>query len=134
MTSNEFHSNVQNVLDRIPRKAVLLIGGVFNARFGRKLSVSEQTIGNHSRGDSGANGNRLWMFAMHNNLSVANTWFRYKPCHTYTWKCREGGVKTEIDYLLVSRQWKSMVEDSRVFREANKFSRKGSDHFFLRTN
>ena len=100
---DQFYSDLQTVIDKIPRKDILLIGGDFNARIGRKLNNLEQAIGKHGLGDRCTNGNRLLLFAMQNNLAVANTWFRHKSCHTYTWKFRDGRVKAQIDYLLVSR-------------------------------
>ena len=130
---DQFFSDLQTVIDKIPRKDILLIGGDFNARIGGKLNNSEHAIGKHGLGDRCTNGNRLLLFAMQNNLAVANTWFRHKPCHTYTWESRDGRVKAQIDYLLVSRRWKSMVLDSRVHRGADTGSKNGSDHFLLKT-
>jgi hypothetical protein len=97
-----FFSDLQTVIDKIPRKDILLLGSDFNATIGRKLNNLEQAIGKHGLGDRCANGNRLLLFTMQNNLAVANTWFRHKSCHTYPWKFRDG-LYAQIDYLLVSR-------------------------------
>ena len=116
---DKFYADLQLTMNKIPRKDILVIGGDFNARIGTRLNDSEWAIGNHGLGDRCINGVRLLMFAMLNNLSVANTWFKHKPCHTYTWRSRDGRTRTQIDYLLVSRRWKSMIKDSRVYRGAD---------------
>ncbi|XP_065557553.1 craniofacial development protein 2-like [Artemia franciscana] len=120
-------------MNKIPRKDILVIGGDFNARIGTRLNDSEWAIGNHGLGDRCINGVRLLMFSMLNNLNVANTWFKHKPCHTYTWRSRDGRTNAQIDYLLVSRHWKSMIKDSRVYRGADTGSKSGSDHLLLKS-
>ncbi|KAK2710066.1 hypothetical protein QYM36_013665 [Artemia franciscana] len=76
---DKFYADLQLTLNKIPRKDILVIGGDFNGRIGTRLNDSEWAIINHGLGDRCINGVRLIMFAMLNNLSVANTWFKYKP-------------------------------------------------------
>ncbi|XP_065574252.1 craniofacial development protein 2-like [Artemia franciscana] len=130
---DKFYADLQLTMNKIPRKDILVIGGDFNARIGTRLNDFEWAIGNHGLGDWCINGVRLLMFAMLNNLSVANTWFKRKPCHTYTWRSRDGRTRTQIDYLLFSRRWKSMIKDSRAYRGADTGSKSGSDHLLLKS-
>ncbi|XP_065572214.1 uncharacterized protein LOC136034733 [Artemia franciscana] len=87
---DKFYADLQLTMNKIPRKDILVIGGDFNARIGTRLNDSEWAIGNHGLGKRCINGVRLLMFAMLNNLSAANTWFKHKPCNTYTWRSRDG--------------------------------------------
>ena len=131
---DKFYADLQLTLNKIPRKDILLIGGDFNAKIGTRLNDSEWAIGNHGLGDRCINGVRLLMFTMLNNLSVANSWFKHKPCHTYTWRSRDDRTHAQIDYLLFSCRWKSVIEDSRIYRGADTGSKSGSDHLLLKSN
>ncbi|XP_065559601.1 craniofacial development protein 2-like [Artemia franciscana] len=130
---DKFSADLQLTLNKIPRKDILVIGCDFNARIGTRLKSSEWAIRNHGFGDQCISRVRLLMLSILNNLSVANTWFQYKSCHTHTWRSRNGLVQPQIDYLLVSSRWKSMIEDSRAHRGADTGSKSGSDHFLLKT-
>ncbi|XP_065565738.1 uncharacterized protein LOC136030597 [Artemia franciscana] len=130
---DKFYADLQLTLNKIPRKDILVIGGDFNARIGTRLNDSEWAIGSQGLGNYRINGVRLIMFAMLNSLSVANAWFKHKPCHTYTRRSRDGRTRAQIDYSLVSRRWKSMIKDSRVYRGADTGSKSGSDHLLLKS-
>jgi len=58
------------------------------------------------------NGQTLREFASLSNLKIANTFFRKKEIYKYTWSAR--GSKTIIDYIIVNRRLKNLVQDIRI--------------------
>jgi hypothetical protein len=64
-------------------------------------------------------------FASFNDLKIANTFFRKKEIHKYIWSAR--GSKTIIDYIIVNRRLKNLVQDIKIFRGSDV----GSDHFLV---
>jgi hypothetical protein len=71
------------------------------------------------------NGQTLREFASFNNLKIANTFFRKKEIYKYTWSA--GGSKTIIDYIIVNRRLKNLVQDIKIFWGSDI----GSDHFLV---
>ena len=73
------------------------------------------------------NGQPLREFASFNDFKIANTFFRKKKkeIHKYTRSAR--GSKTIIDYIIVNRKLKNLVQDIKTFRSSDI----GSDHFLV---
>ena len=44
---------------------------------------------------------------------MAESWFQRPDLHRWTWDSISGGVRTEIDYVLVGGRW-SLVQNCRV--------------------
>lgn len=63
--------------------------------------------------------------ASFNDLKIANAFFRKKEIHKYTWSAQ--GSKTIIDYIIVNRRLKNLVQDIKIFWGSDI----GSDHFFV---
>ena len=70
------------------------------------------------------NGQTLREFATFNDLKIAN-FFRKKEIHKYTWSAR--GTKTIIDYIIVKRRLKNLVQDIKIFWGSDT----GSYHFLV---
>ena len=66
---------------------------------------------------------------MANGLVITGTLFQHKDIHKATWVSANRTVKNQIDHLLISRQLKSAVLNTRVQRGANA----NSDHYLVRT-
>ena len=64
-------------------------------------------------------------FASFNDFKIANTIFRKKEIHKYTWSAQ--GSKTIIDYIIVNRRLKNLIQDIKIFRGCDM----GSDHFLV---
>jgi len=71
------------------------------------------------------NGQTLREFASFNDFKIANTFFRKKEIHKYTWSAR--GFKSIIDYVIVNRRLKNLVQDTKIFQGYDI----GSDHFLV---
>ena len=69
-----------------------------------------------------------------NNLCVPSTYFRPKNGHTiHTWRGTQG-ARSQIDYIVASKRWRSCFFDSKVYWSAPRFlSGKKTDHGLLIT-
>lgn len=63
------------------------------------------------------NGATLLDICLEKNLFVANTFFRHKKIHTYTWQKQE--LRSMIDLVLVDERLKNNFVDTRVYRGTN---------------
>ncbi|GAA6086232.1 craniofacial development protein 2-like [Tachysurus ichikawai] len=77
---------------------------------------------------SNNNGNRLLLFCHYNNLCVADTWFPQKLICYWTWYSPDGRTRKALDHILISRHWKSVVTNCRVYRGAEL---RNTDHRLL---
>jgi len=62
---------------------------------------------------------------------ITNTLFRQnKPNRCWTWESPGGGVRKQIDFILVSKNGRGSIRNSRAYHSANF----GSDHQLLFAN
>lgn len=116
--SDEFYLELQQVIDRIPKRNMLILLGDFNAQVGTNRERWYPCIGNQGIGKENGNGNRLLRFCMYNKLVITNTVFRHKKVHKVTWYSRDNKTTNLIDYVIVNRRLASSVKDTRVYRSA----------------
>ena len=50
-------------------------------------------------------------FCTEHKLVISNTLFRLHDRHRYTWNSPNGVKKTQIDYIMISKQWKQSVNN-----------------------
>ena len=115
--SEAFYDQLQSTLPCVPSSDLLVILGDFNARVGSNNSSWSSVIGPHGIGECNVNGVRLLDFCASNQLIVSNTWFQHKRLHQTTWfrngdRSRPGHM---IDYVLVSKRFRTSVLDTRVY-------------------
>ena len=101
--------------------SVLIVGGDFNGKVGKRIDDQELCIGRWSRGTRNDNGQKLIDFCTNNNLCISNTVFQHPAKHTSTWS-REVKDRTtnsskwiysQIDYILVGRTQSQLMVDAR---------------------
>ena len=103
----------------IPKNDVIIVAGDFNAKIGERLSSESANIGRCAIGDRNNNGDRLISFAMSNNLVVPNTTFQ-KPAQILPiWISNDGITRNQIDFILISRRWRSSIDDVRTVGQRN---------------
>ena len=125
-----FYTQLQDVIDSLPKKDVIIVVGDFNAKIGKGIQHEEevQVIGQHGLGERNERGNLLVDFCIENNMSVANTMFSQHPRRLYTWQCPGNpAVRNQIDYILIKKRWKSSVKLAKTLPGADI----GSDHQLL---
>lgn len=125
---DDFYRDLKKTLKDIPRRDLLIIAGDWNARVGPSDPTWRDVIGNFGMGNRCTNGDRLLELAREFNLVVTNTMFRHPRRHTLTWYSNDKKTRNQIDYILVSRRWRSSILDSRVYRGAETGAEHGSDH------
>ena len=72
-------------------------------------------------------GRRLLDFCDFNGLAISNSIFKHKWIHRYTYVNDSLNQKSVIDYMVIERDHRQKVIDTRVFRGFTF----GSDHFFV---
>ena len=72
-------------------------------------------------------GQRLTDFCQENTLVIANTFFQQDKRRLYTWTSPDGQRLNQIDYILCSQRWRSLIQSAKT-RLGNDC---GSDHELL---
>ena len=126
---DSFYEELAIELRRTPRHDFVILAGDFNAQIGPERQGFEHLIGPYGAAmATNENGTRLLTLCAAHGLAVENTYFSHKRIHKATWKAPgPQGVRNEIDYICVSKRWRSSVLDVRSFRGADI----GTDHFLL---
>ena len=100
-----FYNQLQDTLDGIPKRDIIMITGDFNAKVGEGVQHEDETraiIGSHGLGSRNERGSILFDFCLANRLTITNTIFQQHPRRKYTWISPNGLVRNQIDYILIS--------------------------------
>ena len=117
--------DLQDILEISPKKDVLFITGLWNAKVG-----SQEMPGVTGKFDLGAQneaGQRLIEFCQENAQVIANTLFQQHKRRLYTWTSPDGRHRNQIDYILCSQRWRSFIQSAKTRPRADC----GSDHELL---
>ena len=98
----QFYEDLQNLLELIPKKDVLLIIGEWNAKVGSKETPG--VTGKFGLGIQNEAGERLIEFCQENALDIANTLFQQHKRRLYTWTSKDGQYRNQIEYILYSQR------------------------------
>lgn len=123
----EFYDQLQNLVNDIPKKDILITMGDWNAKVGQDAYQDwSGTVGRFGLGETNDRGLRLLEFASTHRLTLANTLHPHKASRTHTWHSPNGQVHNQIDYILVQQKFKSSINKAktRTFPGADI----GSDH------
>lgn len=121
----EFWETLTETIERVTDR--LLILGDLNARVGRKDEESGDTVGVHGEDIKNNNGCRLIDFCLLNNLIITNTFYKHKDIHKYTREVKSRNEKSIIDYVIINKDRRKEVLDTRVKRGAEIYS----DHYLV---
>ncbi|XP_072025119.1 craniofacial development protein 2-like [Amphiura filiformis] len=126
---DNFYEQLQAIVDSIHKHDVLIVMGDLNAKVGEDNEGCESIMGKHGLGVRNDNGERLVDFCNLNNLVITGTIFPHRQIHKQTWVSPDGRTKNQIDHVMVSRQHRTSVQDTRAMRGADIYS----DHQLVRT-
>ena len=126
---NNFYNALQDVLDGLPNKDVVLVVGDFNAKIGKGTQHDDeaQILGQFGLGTRNERGDLLSEFCIGNNLIISNTMFSQHPRRLYTWQGPVKSIRNQIDYILIKKRWKSSIKVAKTLPGADI----GSDHQLL---
>ena len=93
-----FYEDLQDLLKQTPKKDVLFIIGVWNAKVGSQETPG--VTGNFGLGVQNEAGQRIIDFCQENTLVIANTFFQQHKRRLYTWTSPDGQYQNQIDYIL----------------------------------
>ena len=107
-----FYEDLQDLLELTCKKDVLFIIGDLNAKVGNQEIPG--VIGKFGLGVQNEAGQWLIGFSQENTLVVANTLFRQQKKRLYTWTSPDGQHQNQIDYILCSQRWKSLIQSAKT--------------------
>ena len=82
--TEEFYRELQQSVDKIPKKENIILPGDFNARIGNQpIPEFTGTYGEHVTNHNGA---ALRDFCPFNKLKITNSFYRHKGIHIFTWE------------------------------------------------
>ena len=112
----EFYDQLQNVIDQIPKKDILVAQRGWNAKVGKDACGNWQGIcGPFCNDDTNERGLRLLEFATFNDLVLANTFGHHKASRRWTWHSPNGQHHNQIGYTLVRKRLRSGVNSARTW-------------------
>jgi len=106
-----FYKEVDHVLTEIPKQNLLMITRDFNARVGEDAGEND-VLGKYGHGQRNDKGQTLVDFCAEHKLFITNTIFCLHNRHRYTWKSPDGITRTQVDYILISKQCKQSVNNA----------------------
>ena len=107
---NDIYDTLQFTITAAPPKACIVLMGDFNANVGDLECATSGIMGNFGFGHSNLRGEQLINFCGICNLVIANTLFKQKKENRcWTWESPDGKVHSQIDYIIISRKWRSSI-------------------------
>ena len=118
-TKEDFYSALSRCLATVPPPHdITVLLGDFNATVRDDMGLWRGTVGPVSPDPLNDNGLRLLELCRSHDLYIANTYFQRKTIHQYTWYSNDGRTKKMIDYVIISKRWRSLVKNCRTYRSA----------------
>ena len=115
----QFYQELQETLDECNKNNNTIVMGDLNAKVRNENTRYKRTMGTYRLGIWNENGERLYKFCQLNGLIITGTLFPHKDIHKAIWISADGRVRNQIDNLLISRQWRLSLLDSRVQKGAD---------------
>ena len=102
----EFHDQLQNVIDQTPKKDILVVQRDWNAKVDKDTCGNWQCVcGPFCSDDTNERGLRLLEFATFNDLVLANIFGHHKASiRRWTWHSPNEQHHSQIDYILVRKR------------------------------
>ena len=126
----DFYSDLQEVIDSVSDRDVLVIMGDWNARVGSNVEDGQwdRVLGMHGLGRMNEAGLNLLSFCAVNNLSIMNTFFMKRDIYKQTWQHPGTKVWHSIDFFVMRHCQQKWCLDVQVMRGAGCWS----DHRMVR--
>ena len=126
-TKELFYNRLTAVIDRRPRRNMIVVMGDLNAKIGSDNEGYEAVMGKEGLGEMNDNGERFADFCDIQDLVIGGSVFPHRKIHKATWKHPNGTVENQIDHIAYSRKFRRCISDVRVKKGATV----GSDHYLV---
>ncbi|GFS15523.1 endonuclease-reverse transcriptase [Elysia marginata] len=110
--AEQFYSDLQAIKDKMPKREVCIIMGDFNSKVGEGLEL-ESGIGPCGQGERNERGEMLACFCQATGMTITNTCFKQHARRRYTWIQPGDRARNQIDYILITNEWKTTVLNSK---------------------
>ena len=110
-----FYEDLQDLLELTPKKDVLFIIGVWNAKVGSQETPG--VTGKFGPGMGNEAGQRLIEFCQENALVIENTLFQQHKTRLYTWTSPDGQCRNQIDYILCHQRSEALYSQQKQDQE-----------------
>ena len=107
----QFYEDLQDLLELIPRKDVLLFTGDWNAKVGSQETHGVR--GKHGLGMRNEAGHRLIEFCQENALVIENTLFQQHKRRLYTWTSPDGQHRNQNDYIFAAKDGEALYSQQK---------------------
>ena len=94
------------------REDVLFITGDWNAKVGSQKMPG--VTGKFGLGVQNEARQRLTEFCQENALGIVNILFQQHRRRLYTWTSPDGQYRNQIDYILCSQSWRSLIQSAKT--------------------
>ena len=101
---DRFYEDLQQAINRVPRRLALFVMGDFNAKLG-ECSNQLPTLGQYGLGERNEAVDTLYSFCVENNLTITKTLFNHPKRKRYTRIAPDGKTRNQIDYIMVHNRW-----------------------------
>lgn len=112
---DDFYSELERVYNSIPSSDIKIVLGDFNAQIGNEQCFKD-VAGIHSlHSVSNDNGFRVANFAVSSGLSIRSTQFQRKDIYKVTWNSNDGRTHTQIDHVLIEKEFSNNITNVRSY-------------------
>lgn len=108
----DFWSQLHDVVQAIPAREDLFIGGDLNGHIGSDRHGFEDVMGSYGIGERNNEGHTILEFSLANDLKILNTCFQKPREKKITYK--SGDAETQIDFLLMKKSENIWARDCKV--------------------
>ena len=114
---DNFCTDVDEVVESIPKEERVAIGANFNERVGEGNRGNENIMGRYGDKARNAEGQMVVDFATRMEMAVFNTYFKKMEEDRVTYK--SGGRSTQVDYIVCRRAYLKEIGDCKVIAGDN---------------
>eukprot|EP00106_Octopus_bimaculoides_P007311 XP_014774753.1 PREDICTED: craniofacial development protein 2-like [Octopus bimaculoides] len=109
----DFYDVVQQTLDNVPRRDVIIVMRDWNAKVGKSIT-NNSSVGQHGLGERNIRGQDLVDLCITNNLDIGNIIFQHHLRRMYTWTSLGDRFGNQIDYIMIQGRWRSALMNVRT--------------------
>nr|KAG5702940.1 hypothetical protein BaRGS_034713 [Batillaria attramentaria] len=122
----EFYTRLSTIIQRRPRRNIIITMGDFNAKIGSD-NRGYEIMGQQGVGEMNDNGEKFADLCASNNLVIGESLFQHRRIHKATWVSPDLSTENQTDHVCIGRKFRRSLQDVRVKRGADV----ASDHHLL---